>query len=173
MAAEPTGRTLSFLMPGSSGAPENSSNNLTSGMATSINGNLPFASMLQDGATTTLPMSQNSDVTVFETTAEVKVSASAFSAQYGVGDVVYNQITKSGTDQFHGAGYEFFQNNALNAAHLRFRHRDDSRPSFQQFRWGCWRADPQAQGVLLLRLRQDHRSRWSIHRASAPSRPLP
>jgi len=109
-----------ILMPGSSGAPENSSNNLTSGMATSINGNLPFASMLQDGATTTLPMSQNSDVTVFETTAEVKVSDAAFSAQYGVGDVVYNQITKSGGDRFHGAGYEYFQNNALNAATYAF-----------------------------------------------------
>jgi hypothetical protein len=109
-----------ILMPGSSGAPENSSNNLTSGMATSINGNLPFASMLQDGATTTLPMSQNSDVTVFETTAEVKVSDAAFSAQYGVGDVVYNQITKSGGDRFHGAGYEYFENNALDAATYAF-----------------------------------------------------
>ena len=109
-----------ILMPGSSGTPGMSSNNLTAGMATSINGNLPFASMLQDGATTTLPMSQNSDVTVFETTAEVKVSSSAFSAQYGVGDVVYNQITKSGGDKFHGAGYEYFQNNALNAATYAF-----------------------------------------------------
>jgi hypothetical protein len=109
-----------ILLPGSSGAPENSSNNLTAGMATSINGNLPFASMLQDGATTTLPMSQNSDVTVFETTAEVKVSATAFSAQYGVGDVVYNQITKSGGDKYHGAGYEYFQNNALDAATYAF-----------------------------------------------------
>jgi hypothetical protein len=109
-----------ILLPGASGSPENSSNNLTSGMATSINGNLPFASMLQDGATTTLPMSQNSDVTVFETTAEVKVSSSAFSAQYGIGDVVYNQITKSGGDKYHGAGYEYFQNNALNAATYAF-----------------------------------------------------
>jgi len=109
-----------ILMPGTAGSPENSSNNLTSGMATSINGNLPFASMLQDGATTTLPMSQNSDVTVFETTAEVKVSSTGFSAQYGVGDVVYNQITKSGGDKFHGAGYEYLQNNALNAATYAF-----------------------------------------------------
>ena len=109
-----------ILLPGSSGAPENASNGLTSGMATSINGNLPFASMLQDGATTTLPMSQNSDVTIFETTSEVKVSATGFSAQYGVGDVVYNQITKSGGDHFHGAGYEYFQNNALNAATYAF-----------------------------------------------------
>ncbi len=108
------------LMPGASGAPENSSNALNPGTISSVNGNLPFASVLQDGANTTLPMSQNSDVTVFETTAEVKVSATAFSAQYGIGDIIYNQITKSGGDKFHGAAYEFFQNNALNAAPYQF-----------------------------------------------------
>jgi hypothetical protein len=108
------------LMPGAAGAPENASNSVNPGTIASVNGNLPFASVLQDGATTTLPMSQNSDVTVFETTAEVKVSATAFSAQYGVGDVIYNQITKSGGDKFHGAAYEYFQNNALNAAPYNF-----------------------------------------------------
>ena len=109
-----------ILMPGASGAPENSSNALNPGTISSINGNLPFADVLQDGATTTLPMSQNTDVTVFETTAEVKVSATAFSAQYGVGDIIYNQITKSGTNSFHGAAYEFLQNNALNSAPYEF-----------------------------------------------------
>jgi hypothetical protein len=72
------------LMPGASGAPENSSSSVNPGQIASINGNLPFESMLADGATTTLPMSQNADVTVFETTAEVKVSSAGFSAQYGV-----------------------------------------------------------------------------------------
>ena len=110
-----------WLMPGASGAPEqNSTANAPGAGTTSVNGNLPYASVLADGATTTLPMSQNSDVTVFETTAEVKVSTSAFSAQYGVGNVIYNQITKSGTSQFHGAGYEYFQNDALNAAPYEF-----------------------------------------------------
>ena len=109
-----------ILLPGASGAPENSSSSVNPGQIASINGNLPFESVLADGATTTLPMSQNSDVTVFETTAEVKVSSTGFSAQYGVGDIVYNQITKSGTDAFHGAGYNYFQNNALNAATYNF-----------------------------------------------------
>lgn len=108
------------LMPGADGAPENSSSVSNPGTISSINGNLPFADVLQDGATTTLPMSQNTDVTIFETTAEVKVSATAFSAQFGVGDIIYNQITKSGTNSFHGAGYEFLQNNALNAAPYQF-----------------------------------------------------
>src|SRR5581483_7159426 len=75
----------------------------------------PFESVLADGATSTLPMSQNADVTIFEATSEVKISSSGFSAQYGIGNVVYNQISKGGTDRFHGAAYEYFQNDALNA----------------------------------------------------------
>jgi hypothetical protein len=113
------------LMPGAVGTPENQNgeapgqgNNV--GTSASINGNEPYQSYLQDGATTTLPMSQNSDVTIFETTAEVKVSVTAFSAQYGLGDIVYNQITKSGTDKFHGAAYEYSQNNYFNAASYGF-----------------------------------------------------
>jgi hypothetical protein len=110
-----------WLQPGATGTPENSSTAVQpGGGATAVNGNLPFESYLADGATTTLPMSTNSDVTIFETTAEVKISDSGFSAQSGIGNVVYNQITKGGTDRFHGAGYEYFQNNALNAAPYAF-----------------------------------------------------
>ena len=106
---------FTVLLPGAAGAPENASSASNPGQVAAINGNLPFESMLADGATTTLPMSQNSDVTIFETTAEVKISTNGFSAQYGLGGIVYNQITKGGTSQFHGAGYEYFSNDALNA----------------------------------------------------------
>ena len=101
------------LLPGSSYS-------FRSGQATSINGNLPYSSVLADGATTTLPMSTNADVTVFETTQEVKVDANSFSAQYGIGGIIFNQITKGGTDKFHGSAYEYFQNSALNAADYAF-----------------------------------------------------
>ena len=109
-----------ILMPGTSGTPENASNPLNPGQIASVNGNLPYSTVLADGATTTLPMSQNSDVTVFETTSEVKIDTSAFSAEYGVGGVLFNQISKGGTNQFHGSAYEYFQNNALNAAPYAF-----------------------------------------------------
>ncbi len=108
------------LMPGAAGAPENANSASNPGTVASINGNLPFASTLQDGATTTLPMSQNTDVTIFDTTAEVKVSATAFSAQYGVGDIVYNQITKSGTNQYHGSAYDYLQNTMFEGAPYQF-----------------------------------------------------
>ncbi|MGC8548107.1 MAG: carboxypeptidase regulatory-like domain-containing protein [Acidobacteriaceae bacterium] len=110
-----------WLQPGTAGSPENASTSNTPGMgAVSVNGNLPYATTLQDGATTTLPMSSNSNTTIFETTSEVKISKTAFSAQYGLGNIVYNQITKGGSNKFHGVGYEYFQNNALNAAPYAF-----------------------------------------------------
>jgi hypothetical protein len=90
------------------------------GQTASINGNLPYSTVLADGATTSLPMSQNSDVMVLETVAELKVDDSAFSAQYGIGGATFNQISKGGTNRFHGAAYEYFQNNALNAADYAF-----------------------------------------------------
>ena len=43
-----------------------------------------------------------------------------FSAQYGVGGVIFNQISKGGTSQFHGSAYDYFQNNALTAYPFEF-----------------------------------------------------
>jgi hypothetical protein len=86
------------------------------GDAASINGNLPnFGNFLQDGASTTLPASYNNDDEVFETIQEVQVNTSSFSAQYGMGGVLFNQISKSGTNSWHGSAYEFFSQNFLNA----------------------------------------------------------
>lgn len=105
-----------WLQPGAAGTPQNSGSAVQPNAGqTAINGNLPFESVLADGATTTLPMSQNADVTIFEATGEVKISSSGFGAQYGIGNVIYNQISKGGTDRFHGSAYEYFQNDALNA----------------------------------------------------------
>jgi Carboxypeptidase regulatory-like domain len=87
------------------------------GDAVSINGNLPnFDNFLQDGASTILPASYNNDDEIMETIQEVEVNTSSFSAQYGMGGVVFNQISKSGTNQWHGSAYEYLQNDALNAA---------------------------------------------------------
>lgn len=97
------------LLPGASGAA--GANN-----ALSVNGNLPnYANYLADGGSVTLPHSGNFDSSIFETIAEVQVSTSSFSAQYGIGGLVFNQISKGGTNQYHGAAYEYIQNDAFNA----------------------------------------------------------
>lgn len=111
--------SFAILLPGAQNAPGQSLGffgGTASGQVVSANGNLPYSSVLADGAETTLPSSANSDISVFETVQEVKIATSAFSAQYGVGGIIYNQISKGGTDRFHGALYDYFQNSALNAA---------------------------------------------------------
>ena len=57
-----------------------------------------------------------------DTLAEFKVLTNAFSAEFGdTGGGVMVAITKSGTNEFHGDLYEFFQNDALNAGNF-FTH---------------------------------------------------
>ena len=119
------------LLPGASSVIENN----RGGQAASINGNLPYSTVLADGATTTLPMSSNSDVMVLDTVSEVKVNDSAFSAQYGIGGVTFNQISKGGTNTFHGDVYEYFQNDALNAAPYNFNYPQIPSPTVPVLRY--------------------------------------
>jgi hypothetical protein len=51
-----------------------------------------------------------------ETIEEVKVLTNTYSAEYGASaSGVVIETTKSGTNQLHGGGYEFFRNNAMDA----------------------------------------------------------
>jgi hypothetical protein len=112
---------FNIFLPGASSSPtapgSEGSGNYNAGDAVSVNGNLPnYANYLQDGGVVQLPVSNNVDNTLFEAVQEVQVTTSSFSAEYGIGGAVFNQITKSGTNRFHGSAYEFFQNDFLNAA---------------------------------------------------------
>jgi hypothetical protein len=102
---------FAILIPGSSGL----RGNTNPGQLISANGNLPYSNILSDGASTTLGTSQNSDVNIFETVQEVQISTSTTSAQYGIGGIIFNQVTKGGTSQFHGAAYDYFQSSEFNA----------------------------------------------------------
>jgi hypothetical protein len=112
---------FNVLLPGATGtstAPmSEGSGAYNAGDAVSINGNLPnYANYLQDGGVVQLPVSNNVDNTLFEAVQEVQITTSSFSAEYGIGGAVFNQITKSGSNGFHGSAYEYFQNDFLNAA---------------------------------------------------------
>lgn len=109
-----------ILLPGASGTVGGSQGSSNPGQEVAINGNLPYSNILQDGASTTLSHSQNANPAIFETVSELQVNTSSFSAQYGIGGVIFNQITKGGTDQFHGSAYEYMQNDALNAYPFEF-----------------------------------------------------
>ena len=119
----PDWQNFMILLPGASGTYAGSMNQANAsnpGQEVSTNGNMPFTNVLADGASTTLPSSQNANPAAFEDVEELQVNLSSFSAQYGVGGLIINQITKSGTDKFHGVLYEYFQNKSLDAANYGF-----------------------------------------------------
>jgi hypothetical protein len=116
----PDWENFMVLLPGAAGSAQAGSGSANPGQGVSTNGNLPYSNILADGASTTLPASQNANPAVFEDVQELQVSLSSFSAQYGVGGLIINQITKGGTSTFHGTAYEYFQNDALNAANYGF-----------------------------------------------------
>lgn len=103
------------LLPGATGTPGSSQGSSNPGQEVSINGNLPYSNILADGASTTLSHSQNANPAIFESVSELQVSTSSFSAQYGIGGAIFNQISKGGTAHFHGAAYDYIQNSAWNA----------------------------------------------------------
>jgi len=112
---------FNIFLPGASSSPtmpsSEGSGAYNAGDAIAINGNLPnYANYLQDGGVVQLPVSNNVDNTLFEAVQEVQVTTSSFSAEYGIGGAVFNQITKGGTNRFHGSAYEYWQNDILNAA---------------------------------------------------------
>ena len=97
--------------------------------AMSINGTMPnYFNIMADGGSVELPHSDNFDVAIFETVQEVQIQTSTFSAQYGIGGAVFNQISKGGTNQFHGAAYEYLRNNFFNS-------RNTFSPSVSLSRW--------------------------------------
>ena len=90
------------------------------GAAMSVNGTEPFSeNWLINGSTDTFAANNNNPDIVgnvpMDSIGEVKVSTNNFSAQYGNGPSVFNVITKSGTNHWHGSLFEFIQNTAFNA----------------------------------------------------------
>ncbi len=103
------------LLPGATGTPGGSQGSSNPGQEIAVNGNLPYSNILADGASTTLSHSQNANPAIFESVSELQVSTSSFSAQYGIGGAIFNQISKGGTDSFHGSAYDYIQNSGWSA----------------------------------------------------------
>jgi hypothetical protein len=104
-----------------------------------IGGGLPLqGTILVDGAPTTI-MQKSFDVLVptQDTIQEFKVETAGVSAEFGrLGGGVVNMTTKSGTNQFHGAAYEYFRNNVLNANNFFSKRNNLKRPQYNQNQYG-------------------------------------
>ncbi|MEP7365021.1 MAG: TonB-dependent receptor [Acidobacteriota bacterium] len=111
---------LALLSPGVIPSPNfgNAFNNSANFM---INGNRGNTSeMLIDGITNSVPAANPIVVvTMFpspDALEEFKVQTNGYAAEYGrSGGGLINMVIKSGTNQFHGVGYEFLRNSKLDA----------------------------------------------------------
>ena len=109
-----------IMLPGMAGVSTGSIGGANPQQWGSANGSMPYSNILEDGASTSLGGSMIGSPAILETVAELQVSLSNFSAQYGSGGMIVNQITKSGTSKFHGSAYEYMQNDAWDAAQYGF-----------------------------------------------------
>ena len=90
----------------------------STGQGIGVNGQQPYFSNWQvDGGIAMLGQSSNPDSLAppIETIQEVTLSTANFGAEHGNGLSVFNVITKSGTNKFHGSVYEYIENDAANA----------------------------------------------------------
>jgi hypothetical protein len=109
-----------YLAPGVSGTNANSpGNNVVNGIPSGTYGNFKVYLEGQD-ATSVNDASWTSTVSAagVETIGEFSIQTSNFSAEFGqVAGGLFNFTTKSGTNQIHGSAYEYWANEALDAAH--------------------------------------------------------
>lgn len=90
------------------------------GNSMSVNGSAPYtSSWLINGASAMFTADNNNPDIVgnvpMNSIAEVEATTNSYSAEYGNGSSVFNVITKTGTNQWHGSLFEFVQNTSLNA----------------------------------------------------------
>ncbi len=120
------------LLPGTAPA-ITATNGNNGGNGMSVNGSAPYTSnWLVNGASAMYSADNNNPDVVNNTPmgsiAEVKADTNSYSAEYGLGSSVFNVITKTGTNQWHGSLSEFVQNTAFNA-------RNFFEPSTSPYHW--------------------------------------
>jgi Cna protein B-type domain. len=111
--------SLAYLTPGVVGSGGRRGDSNTNFVA---NGSRNSTSdVLIDGVTVTT-VEQNSGITDLkfspsvDVVQEFKIQTNFFSAEYGqTGGAVVNMVTRSGTNDFHGTGYYFLRDSALNS----------------------------------------------------------
>src|SRR5260370_13456866 len=104
---------------GAGGAFGTAGSGLDSHVDMSVNGNQSNANMWTVDGVNNMDVGSNATLLVFpsiDSIQEFRVERNSFSAEYGQAEgVVINLITKGGSNQFHGGGFEFFRSDRLNS----------------------------------------------------------
>jgi hypothetical protein len=130
--------SLMFLVPGVTGSVTYQYNSLNF----SVDGGRPgTTNVLVDGIPASPPLIVPiGGFAVFpsvDAVQEFKVQTTAYSAEFGrSGSGIVNVILKSGTNQFHGSGYDFVRNSALDSNTYFSNHSGTPLPSFERNQFG-------------------------------------
>ncbi len=104
---------------GAGGAFGTAGTGLDSHVDMSVNGNQSNANLWTVDGVNNMDVGSNATLLIFpsiDSIQEFRVERNSFSAEYGQAQgAVINLITKGGSNQFHGAGFEFFRSDKLNA----------------------------------------------------------
>src|SRR6266481_6027510 len=104
---------------GAGGAFGTAGTGLDSHVDMSVNGNQSNSNMWTVDGVNNMDVGSNATLLVFpsiDSIQEFRVERNSFSAEYGQAQgAVINLITKGGTNQFHGAGFEFFRSDKFNS----------------------------------------------------------
>ncbi|HEU0122729.1 MAG TPA: carboxypeptidase regulatory-like domain-containing protein [Bryobacteraceae bacterium] len=130
--------TLVNLTPGVTGSIGNAHN----GVSFSVNGSRTGTfDVLVDGSSAAFPTVNGfAGLSVFpsvDAVAEFKMQAQNYSAEFGRSmTAVLNVVYKSGTNSFHGSGYEFLRNSVLDANNFFANQRGVPLASFKRNQFG-------------------------------------
>src|SRR6266849_6060248 len=120
---------LALMVPGvsppSGGSFSATGTGLDSHVDMSVNGNQSNANMWTVDGVNNMDVGSNATLLVFpsiDTIQEFRVERNSFSAQYGQAQgAVINLVTKGGSNEFHGGGFEFFRSDKFNATDFGLR----------------------------------------------------
>jgi hypothetical protein len=169
--------SLIFLTPGVAGSIGNNYNS----MSYTVNGARPtMMDTVIDGVTASFPTVNGfTGISVFpsvDAIQEFKVLGANYPAEYGrsLGSVL-NVVYKSGTNQFHGSGYEFFRDSAFDANNYFAKRAGQELGDFRRSQFGGVAGGPIKRGRTFFMtsyegLREDRQSQMTTTVPTAAQR---
>ncbi|HET8782511.1 MAG TPA: carboxypeptidase regulatory-like domain-containing protein [Pyrinomonadaceae bacterium] len=139
---------LALMVPGVSPVTQNGAGGafatrgtgLNAGVDMSVNGNQSNSNLWTVDGVNNMDVGSNRTLLVFpsvDSIQEFRVERNSFSAEFGQAQgAVVNLITKGGSNEFHGSGFWFLRNDALNAANFFLNRADQPKAQLKYNNFG-------------------------------------
>ena len=125
---------------GAGGAFATKGTGLNSGVDMSVNGNQSNTNLWTVDGVNNMDVGSNRTLLVFpsiDSIQEFRVERNSFSAEFGQAQgAVVNLITKGGTNEFHGAAFEFLRHDSLNSNNFFLERANQPKPKLKYNNYG-------------------------------------